>query len=350
MNISPQRIFLLAAACASINQAPVLAQEGPEEGLFDTQRTLPVEIQAPWRDLTRKKSEKRWPATLIFTDATGQRRSVSLTVERRGISRQRICDFPPIRLRFDKESVEGTIFEGEGALKLVTHCDRGERWTQYYVLEMLAYQIYNLITDYSFRVRPMQVSYIDVERSKDPGEFFAFVIEDIDEVADRFDLEELEFDRVYPSRLEPVAASQLALFQLMIANLDYSALTGPEQTCCHNAKMIGSGPDADPVIPIPYDFDVSGFVDTHYAVPPEKLPVRNVRTRLYRGYCAHNDTLPAAREKILAIENEVMALVRSEPRLNERSRDETLEFLEEFYEMLRSDEDFQDEVISECRG
>lgn len=350
MTMSPLQTTLILSACLLTSALPVLAQAPPEEGLFDTQRTLEVEIQAPWRDLIREKREKRWPATLIFTDATGEQRTVSLTVERRGISRQRICDFPPIRLRFDDESVEGTIFDGEGALKLVTHCDRGERWTQYYVLEMLAYRIYNLVTDYSFRVRPLQVRYRDVERDKNPEEQFAFVIEDIDEVADRFDLEELEFDRVGPSRLEPATASELALFQLMIGNLDYSALTGPDQTCCHNAKMIGSGPDTDPVLPIPYDFDVSGFVDAHYAVPPEKLPVRNVTTRLYRGYCMHNDTLPAAREKILGIESDVMALLRSEPRLNERSRKEALDYLEEFFEMLRSSEDFQKDVISECRG
>jgi len=350
MTMSPLRTTLILFACLLTSALPLLAQEPPEEGLFDTQRTLQVEIQAPWRDLTRQKSEKRWPATLIFTDETGQRRTVSLTVERRGISRQRICDFPPIRLRFDDPSAEGTIFDGEGALKLVTHCDRGERWTQYYVREMLAYRIYNLVTDYSFRVRPLEVLYRDVERDKGPGEQFAFVIEDIDEVADRFDLEELEFDRVQPSRLEPATASELALFQLMIGNLDYSALTGPDQTCCHNAKMLGSGPDADRVLPIPYDFDVAGFVDAHYAVPPEKLPVRSVTTRLYRGYCLHNDTLPAAREKILGIESDVMALLRSEPRLNERNRKEVVNYLEEFFAMLHSDENFHKDVISQCRG
>jgi hypothetical protein len=330
--------------CASISAA-----QADGEALFESHEALQIEIQAPWRKLVKKKDDTRWPATLVMTDRAGETRSVSLTVERRGISRQRVCKFPPIRLRFDKESVKGTVFEGEGALKLVTHCAKGGRWKSYYVLEMLAYRIYNLITDYSFRVRPLLVRYRDTDKDKDPDENFAFVIEDIDQVANRSDLVELEIEKTHPSRLDATTTSRMALFQFLIGNLDWSALVGPEN-CCHNAKLIGPESGETPFFPIPYDFDSSGFVDAHYAVPPDRLGVRSVTDRYFRGYCTHNRTLPASRQLILDREEEIMALVRDEIRLGERIRNKTLDYLEEFFEVLEDDDEWVDDIVSRCRS
>lgn len=336
-------IFCLAAATAS-------ASDLSKGALFASDEALTAEISAPWRQLIRTDDEQRWPATMVVGSPAGETLEVPLTVERRGISRQRICDFPPIRLRFDKDSVDGTLFDGEGSLKLVTHCDDGQRWTQYYVLEMLAYRIYNLVTDYSFRVRPMQVRYRDVDRDKEPDTQFAFAIEDIDELADRHDMKELEPKSTTPGRLAPEVTARLSLFQLMIGNLDWSATLGPGEECCHNAKLIGTGSESDYEYPIPYDFDATGLVDAHYAAPPAKLPVRSVRTRMYRGYCAHNDHLPAARAQFLELQDDIMALVERESRLKERNRRDTARYLESFFEILRDDKAFEKQVVSACRG
>ena len=103
------------------------------------------------------------------------------------------------------------------------------------------------------------------------------------------------------------------------------------------------------MIPIPYDFDVTGIVDAHYAVPPEQLGVRRITTRLYRGYCMHNETLPDARAQFLALKGDIMELVRAETRLDGRDREEAMDYLAEFYEVLESDEDFEELIVSECR-
>lgn len=347
----PKKYFLVAGVFGVMMLSVVhtATAKSEKEKLFSSQQALLVEIQAPWRKLMKREDDTRWPATLLFTDSAGEAHSVNLTVERRGISRQRVCDFPPIRLRFDKESVKGTIFAGEGALKLVTHCAKGQRWTQYYIREMLAYRIYNLLTDYSFRVRPMQVRYRDTDRNKEPDENFAFVIEDIDEVADRFDLVELDLEFTRPGRLDAETASLMSLFQFMIGNLDWSPLKGSE-SCCHNAKLIGNEAAEPPLIPVPYDFDASGIVDAHYAVPPNQLGLRSITTRLFRGYCVHNDTLPAARALVQSRKQEIMALVQNETRLTPRKRDDTLEYLEEFFEIMDDDEAFQEEIVAACRG
>lgn len=330
--------------------AAASASDLTKGALFSSDEALTVEIAAPWRQLIRTEEEQRWPATLMVENPAGEPLEVSLTVERRGISRQKICDFPPIRLRFDKDSVEDTLFDGEGSLKLVSHCDKGVRWTQYYVREMLAYRIYNQVTDFSFRVRPLQVRYRDVDQSREAESHFAFVLEDIDELADRHDMKELEPESSHPARLDPEVASLVALFQFMIGNLDWSPTRGPDGSCCHNVKLIGAGSESDTEYPIPYDFDATGLVDAHYAQPPAGLRVRNVRTRLFRGYCRHNETLEAARARFLQREADILALVEGEPRLTERNRNFATRYLESFFDILRDDAAFEKQIVSACRG
>ena len=87
-----------------------------------------------------------------------------------------------MKVHFDKKAMKGTIFRGNKSLKLVTYCDSNSKYEQYIAKEFLAYRIYNLLTDYSFRVRPMQVSYVDSERGGKPIIRFGFFIEDIDDV------------------------------------------------------------------------------------------------------------------------------------------------------------------------
>lgn len=339
---------ILTVIILSLAAAPAWAQDLTKGALFTSNEPLSVEIRAPWRKLVRTDEEKRWPAELTVENPGGEPLDVILTVERRGISRQRVCDFPPIRLRFDKDSVDDTLFDGEGSLKLVTHCADGERWTQYVVLEMLAYRLYNLITDYSFRVRPLVVRYRDSERDDEPETHFGFVIEDIDELADRHDMDELEPRSSHPSNQDPEVSSLVALFQYMVGNLDWSPIAGPDQECCHNVKLIGS--EGGPEYPIPYDFDVTGLVDAHYAVPPEGLGVRSVTTRMFRGYCAHSETLPSARARFLSQQAQLMEVIAAEPRLESGERRVAQRFLEGFFEVLSDDSKYEKQIASKCRG
>ena len=319
------------------------------EKLFSSDETLSVTIEGPWSEVLRTKDDTRWPASIQLSNSTGEMDTIPLTIERRGKSRQRVCKFPPIRLRFDKDDARDTIFQGEGALKLVTHCDNGSRWTQYYVKEMLAYQIYNLFTDYSFRVRPLEIRYLDTNKGEKEAEpRFAFLIENAKEVAKKLDLKELKVKSTLPSQLDAEVASRHALFQYLIGNLDWSPIQGPDE-CCHNAKLIGPEDLTPPLYAVPYDFDASGIVDAHYATPPDGMGIRSVTVRRYRGFCAHTEALPAARAHIQSLQSEIVALVADEPRLNDRTRKKTLKYLEDFFEVLNDEKKFDREITSKCR-
>jgi hypothetical protein len=334
---------------------PVTAQDEPPKPakLFSTDSTLAVTLTAPWRELQRKEDyQGAYPARIEYDDEAGNTVQLELTVARRGIKRQEACKFPPIRLRFEKQTVKGTAFRGEKSLKMVTHCEKSKRFDQYYVLEMLAYRMYNLLTDYSFKVRPLEVTYLDSDTGTAEQSRFAFLIEDDSDVAKRNDLKKLTIPSVSVNRLEPEVTSLFSLFQYMIGNVDWAATAGPDpEKCCHNVKLIAPkslGPD-DLVVPVPYDFDSAGLVDAPYAAPPEALPIRSVTQRLFRGYCVHNTTLESARQLLLDRESEIRSLISAEDLLTSGSKKGADKYLGQFFDLLKDPGDFGKYVREKCR-
>ena len=344
-------VFALLLLISSVHGADNEDSTPKPAKLFTAAEPISVTIGAPWRDLERKeKYQGTYPATIEFTDELGNATSLNMTVERRGRTRQAVCRFPPIKLRFDKNEVKGTSFRGQKSLKMVTHCQTSSRYEQLYVMEMLIYRMYNIITDFSFRVRPLSVTYVDTETGHEQGPKFAFLIEDDSDVAKRNGQKKLKISKTTRKRLESEATINFALFQYMISNLDWSAITGPDEgKCCHNAKLIGQDPEKDPVYPVPYDFDAAGLINAPYASPPANLPVRNVTQRLYRGFCVHNESMEEGRQRFLSNEQALLDVVRDEPLLNSSTRKKALKFLEDFFDTLKDDKDFQKKIIAKCR-
>lgn len=321
--------------------------------LFEDQSSLNVTLKGPWRRIMRQPDKPiRYEGELSYTDTNGQQQVLGIGITTRGLTRRdKVCDFPPLKLWFDKEKLKGTEFRGQGSLKMVTHCKSSRAYEQYYVKEYLSYRIYNLITPYSFGVRPLMVTYRDSELNRKPVERFGFLIEDIDDVAKRHDLVELEIPEIARTRLDADETSNYMLFQYLIANLDWSATGGPDpRECCHNSKLIGKGVDANSVYSIPYDFDSSGLVDAQYAAPPEKLPVSSIQYRYYRGYCFHNDRLPAALQRFRDRRQDIVDLFRSDPLLTNKGKQNAVKFLLGFYDELGSPDGIDKRLTGKCRG
>ena len=350
-------LFFVTLALLLTCPLPLSAQEKSDGApkpskLFKSSETMMVTMTAPWRNISRQeKNQNPYPAKIEFTDDLGNTVTLDMTVERRGITRQRVCDFPPVKLRFEKEAVKGTTFRGQKSLKMVTHCKKATRYEQFYVKEMVAYQMYNLITDYSFRVRPLTVKYVDSKTGNTDESRFAFLIEDDSDVAKRNGLKKLHIPKMKVSQLDPKVTSEFSLFQYMIANVDWAALSGPGPDCCHNTKLIGPEPlqATDRAFPIPYDFDSSGMVDAPYAAPAQGLPIRSVTSRLYRGYCRQNDTLEEARVKFLAQQSAILALIDNEDRLNSNTKKKTTKYIGKFFDIIQDPKDFKKLVIEKCR-
>lgn len=340
------------ALCVAL---PALAQEGSEipPKLFEQITPLTVTLTGPWREVTRnRRSDKRFPGTFSYTTASGQERVMAVEYQTRGLTRRdKICEFPPLKIFFDKAANKGTAFRGQSSLKLVSFCQSKKEFEQYNLLEYLAYRVYNLITPYSFRVRPLEATYLDNDSRRWNFTRFSFLIEDVDDLAERLGLEEVSIAALRPSELDPVETANYAVFQYFIANLDWAATIGPGgEECCHNGKLIGHGDDARPVFVIPYDFDSSGLVNADYALPPPQLGVSNIRRRLYRGFCAHNEQLPAAIDRFRAAQDDILDLFENQDGLSGRSRSQSRRLVESFYRTIEKADTLQEDLIDKCRG
>lgn len=347
-------MWLLATLALTGGLQGVHAREGSgqaqDAGLFASDQPLEITIRAAWRTIVRDKANQRpYPATISYVHESGETHTLPLAVARRGISRQRICSFPPIKLQFAGKAANGSAFEGEKSIKMVTHCKKGARWEQYYVKEFLAYRIYNVVTDRSFRVRPLTVRYVGSDPGDGDTRNFAFLIEDDAAVAERNGLKKIKLARIAPSQLDPLESSRFALFQYLIGNTDWEVLSGPSKhKCCHNSVLMGA--DARTGInAVPYDFDSSGLVNASYAAPPEILPIERVTERLYRGLCIHNPALAQARREYLDKEQQILDVVRNEGRLSPRNKEVALRYLGEFFDVMRSERRFATEITGKCR-
>lgn len=325
--------------------------------LFSEQSELNVVIEGPINSIVRsaRRSTDPQPATFIV-DGAAEPQRYDIQLSARGLSRRTmgLCTFPPLRLDFEGDQVRGTPMRGQNRLKLVTRCRGGSSYEQLTVLEYTAYRLFNEITPLSFRVRPLQVTYRDTAGRRDETQF-NFVIEDVDDLARRNgDMVALDVvtGEVRAAQLDPDAAARVGLFQFMIGNLDWDMVAGPEgDDCCHNGKLIAASQTArERVVPTPYDFDMSGFVDAPYAVPPAAINVRDVRTRYYRGYCRYNDQTRAAAELFRSRRDALYAVIDNEARLTDARRRSARSYIEEFFEILDNPQRFERLVIERCRG
>lgn len=337
----------LAALCLG---APAAAQTR----LFSEDSELPIIVEGPINEIARRAARNTDPAPAVLI--IGEQR-FEMELSPRGFSRRTrgICQFPPLRINLSGPgaSRRETIMRGQNRLKLVTRCRSGANFEQLIVLEYLTYRLYNEITPLSFRVRPVRTTYRDTDTRRREEVQFNFLIEDASDVAERNRLEAIEVQtaEVPSSQLNPQQASLVGMFQYMIGNLDWDMTQGPAgEECCHNGKLLAANETARTnVMPVPYDFDFSGFVNAPYAVPPEGLRVRDVRQRLYRGLCRFNEQAPAAAEHFRARRDRLYAVINGETRLSEERRNQARQYIEGFFEILDDPQRFQRLVLDNCR-
>ncbi len=122
------------------------------------------------------------------------------------------------------------------------------------------------MTDLSFRVRLLRVTYVDYEQERDEQIRYAYLIEHKNRLGKRNDRKEVDIEKVGVRSIQPDQLNLTSIFEFMIANTDFSPLQGaPGEMCCHNYVLFGN--DVDPMVSVPYDFDQSGFVNAPYAQP-----------------------------------------------------------------------------------
>jgi hypothetical protein len=338
----------LAASALVCAAAPGWAAGDP---LFESREPLSITLRGPLHSMARDAALE--PAyrdgALAFTDGDGMAHELAVRLRPRGKSRRdrEVCTFPPLRVDFPADAIAGTVFEGQDKLKLATYCRPPERHQRFIYKEYLACRMLNMLTDASFRVRPLEVDYVDLDRGGRAVRRFGYFLEDKTRMALRLGLDPTEPERVWPEQLEPEHASLMDLFEFMIGNTDFSFIALPvNKPCCHNAVLLSAGEGV--YAPFPYDFDITGFVNPPYAVPDYRLQLANVRQRLFRGYCRPPEFQARAIERFREARPAVLEVLRTETALDPRSRDEAVSYIEGFYAILDDPRRLERQVTGAC--
>ncbi|MEM8488448.1 MAG: hypothetical protein AAF564_23065 [Bacteroidota bacterium] len=303
--------------------------------IFAEQQLINITITANLDVLLadRGESPAEHAGTLVYTDdadAANARSSafttdIQLRVRGNFRKNEKHCNFPPLRLNFKKKAVAGSLFEGLDKVKLVTHC---QDWEQAYndrvILEYLAYQIYNVVTPFSFKVRLAEVTYVDSTLSRKPITRYGFLIEDDDDMATRNGGVISKVPLFHQDSTDAAQITVLSIFQYLIGNTDWSV------TAQHNIRLVDV-PGKEKVIPVPYDFDWSGLVNAPYATPAPNLRLETVRERRYRGYCRPIEDLQPHFDQFNAHREEIEALVDGLDVTSNRYRKQARQYIAQFY-------------------
>lgn len=260
---------------------------------------------------------------LTYARKKKQPLALPVKVRVRGHFRKKNCVFPPLLLDLDKRKKKNSVFAYQNRLKLVTHCSSGD----YIEREYLAYKIYNLLTDYSFRVRPVRVTYEDSAGTRKPDIQNAFLIEDEGDLAKRNKAKPFKLKQLNMAKVDSVRMATVSVFEFMIGNTDWSV------PYMHNIKLLARN-EGGPPVPVPYDFDHSGLVSAHYAFPAEILELSSVRERLYRGLHYSPETFQKVFERFRQMKPQIYALYTNNTTLGSKYIKTTIKYLDDFYEII----------------
>ncbi len=263
---------------------------------------------------------------LIFDLKGGGKLALEVEVQARGKFRRMKCDFPPLRLDFDKSDLKDLGLKRNDKYKLVTHCVSEGEGDRILLKEYLAYQLYQLVTPNSFRTILFPIEYLDTT-SGQSLKTMAFMIEDEDQLADRLGGDICDcLGREYTD-IDPLAFEHLALFQYMIGNadMDFKAL--------RNLKLVQID-SLTPMTPVAFDFDFSCFVHPPYAYQG----VQDLRTlkRDYLGYEGNRHLLKEVCQTFLDRKDAVLDYIKEFDLIPAYERRECLNYVKDFYRLIES--------------
>ena len=316
-------------------------------GLFCKDEPFVCDLSFDIRKFSREKYKDQYQEaklTYYLNDSVDLEKTIRLKA--RGIFRKRHCYLPPIKLNLKKAEIQSGELKGIKKLKLVTCCQYSGAYEQYVLKEYLAYKLYSLLTDYSFRVRLMQIRYVDIGRKKSKGFIrYGFAIENVDVLAERNNAIEIEINTLNQSYIDKASMNRVALFQFMIGNTDWSV------PGLHNLKLIKLKDHLilTPFV-VPYDFDYSGFVNTSYSIPDERLMIDSVRERLFRGICCTCEEYETTIQEFLDKKDRIYQTILEFEYFEDRTRNEVLVYIDEFFRIIESDKLISWNIINSCKN
>lgn len=316
--------------------------------VFSEDEPLPIKLSFEIKDIKKNTNDSTYiNSSLSYRSLNGTEQNIKIMIRRRGNYRLKNCYFPPITVKLKKQDRENTPFEGHKKLKLVMPCLLQKDKNDNVIKEYLAYKLFEVMTPYHFKTRLVDITYEEAKGQKIKTHLVkGILIEDDKSVAKRFD------GKVYkryshPLNHEPVASVKNTIFQYLIGNTDFS------QAYQHNMKLIFVN---NKMIPLPYDFDMSGLVNCSYAVVSqiqgEDLGMTSVTQRKYRGFVRDANVFHQVRQEILNEKEEMLSILYNHEKYFEDPKEFKVakEYILSFLAILSDDKRFKKEIIDAARN
>ncbi|MCB0632648.1 MAG: hypothetical protein R2824_17850 [Saprospiraceae bacterium] len=316
-------LFLLPAGA-------LLAAEGPsEKSIMDVlsyKEVVNVQLSFDLEALMADRAtDEKHAAQLSFKDENGNVQDWDLKVNVRGKFRRVKCnELPPLKLNFKKKDLEAAGLATYDDFKLVTYCvDDYNMAKELLLKEYLVYKMYNELTEQSFRVQLLNITYKDSKTGSKKRQM-GFLIEDAAQLRARINADKSEVVRATEEeRFNPEITRMVALFEYMIGNADW------EITYSKNVKYVTKN---DILVPIPYDFDFSGLVGASYATYSQRQYGQlKLQDRVYLGFERSTSDLKATMAYFEEKKDDLYRVIYSFKRLNPDTRDQMVRYLETFF-------------------
>jgi len=310
--------------------------------LFQNEEPLKIKLKYSNKEMNKKTNDSTFIETQISYEQGGEWKDVDVRLRARGNFRRNECYWPPVRVKIKKSAAKGTIFEGNKSLKLVLPCKIESDKNDNIMKEYMAYKLYEQISPYHFNARRVDIDFTEIRgRKEKKHQLKGFLIEDDDIVAERF--EGKVVDRfIHPLAMDAETSVQNAFFNFLIGNTDISVAYQ------HNAKLLYIGKR---LIPLSYDFDMTGFVNPSYATVNETLGINTVRDRVYRGFKRDGSIIETVRQLYISKKADLMSILESHSSQFDKEKEykETYKFLNSFYEVLEDDKEFKSQIVDAAR-
>lgn len=346
LSVSAQKVKIDPSDTISYNSTiDAVSDTLPNLDLFVDETPMNLTLRYDITSFIRNKMKGEYLDAELYVEYKDYTATKNIRLKARGNNRRKQCFFPPIFLNFKTDPIQNSELKGFKKIKLVTHCSNSKSYVDFLLREYLVYKLYNVLTDNSFRVKLLDIKYIDTGKKERNYERYGVLIEPIELLVEREDAIEIDGTVVRENNVVEADADIAALFQYMIGNTDWRIRGG------HNTKYIKSLTQVtQKVTPIPYDFDFSGFVGTHYSHPQTWTSVETVQEREYLGYCRSNDEAYLKTINLfLDKKDKILQTIEAFTYLDERDRKNLKGYIESFYNELDRPEDFISVLKNECR-
>ena len=316
-------------------------QAGVIDSLFRTDEIINMELRSDFSEIRRDQVEdpEYHDAKLIYHTREGNSVDLSVKIIVRGNFRRKPenCNFPPLYVNFKKNEVKNTLFDNQDKLKLVTPCQGEEDVLE----EYMVYKMYNDVTDMSFKVRLVKISYFDTSFDQVIFDRYSFFIEDKDHVAERNNAV-VRDNFLTPFDLNRESFEKLSVFQYIIGNKDWYISSRK------NVVIMQPADTSLAPVAVPYDFDFAGVVDAGYTKPKgiasNLLPDR----RNFKGICMPSETLNEIFDFYRELKPVFVSTINNQELLPNNKKKYMRNYINQFYSVINSKELIKQEFLNNC--